>query len=54
MVKEKYYQLIIGNLYNLGVDGILWHCLLEHERPMIIEEAHDVITGGNYARKVIT
>jgi hypothetical protein len=23
MVKEKYYQLIIGNLYNLGVDGIL-------------------------------
>jgi hypothetical protein len=41
--------LIVGNLYKFGVDGILRCCVLEHERPMILEEAHDGIPGGHYA-----
>jgi hypothetical protein len=41
--------LIAGNLYKLGVDKILIQCVLEHERLMILEEAHDEITGGHYA-----
>jgi hypothetical protein len=49
VVKATYYQLIAWNLYKLGVDGILRHCVLEHERPMILEEAHDGIAGGHYA-----
>jgi hypothetical protein len=46
VVKETDYQLIAGNLYKLGEDGILRHCVLEHERSMILEEAHDGIVGG--------
>jgi hypothetical protein len=49
VVKETNYQLIAGNLYKLGADGILRRCVLEHERPMILEEAHDGIAGGHYA-----
>jgi hypothetical protein len=54
VVKAVDYQLIIGNLYKLGVDGILRHCVLEHERPMILAEAHDGIAGGHYAGKETT
>jgi hypothetical protein len=49
VMKATDYQLIIGNLYNLGVDGILRHCVLEHEILMKLEEAHDGIAGGHYA-----
>jgi hypothetical protein len=30
VVKEVDYQLIEGNLYKLGANGILRHCILEH------------------------
>ena len=43
------YQLIAGHLYKLGVDNILRRCVMEHERPIIFEEAHEGIDGGNYA-----
>jgi hypothetical protein len=36
VVKEAYYQFIVGNLYNLGIDGILRCCVTEHEIPMIL------------------
>jgi hypothetical protein len=49
VVKETHCQLIAGNLYKLGADGILRRCVLEHERPMILEEVHDGIAGGHYA-----
>jgi hypothetical protein len=49
VVKATDYQLIAGNLYKLGADGILRRCVLEHERSMILEEAHDGIVGGHYA-----
>jgi len=54
VVKVVDYQLIAGNLYKLGVDGILRNCVLENERPMILEEAHDGIFGGNYVGKAMT
>jgi len=40
VVKVAYYQLIAWNLYKLGADGILRRCVLEHERNMILSEAH--------------
>jgi hypothetical protein len=36
VVKEEDYQLIPGNLYKLGSDGILRRCVLEHEISMIL------------------
>jgi hypothetical protein len=54
VVKAKYYQLIVENLYKLGTDGILRHCVLQHERLMILEETHDGISGGNYIGKETT
>jgi hypothetical protein len=48
-VKATDYQLIAGNLYKLGTSEILRWCVLEHELPVILEEAHDGIAGGHYA-----
>jgi hypothetical protein len=31
--------------------NILRICVLEHERPRILAEAHEGITGGNYVGK---
>jgi hypothetical protein len=53
VVKVADYQLIKGNLYKMGADSILRRCVMEHERPRILEEAHEGIAGGNYAGKVI-
>jgi hypothetical protein len=47
VVKAIDYQLIAWNLYKLGADGILRHCVLKHERTIILEEAHDGIIGGH-------
>jgi hypothetical protein len=46
--------LIIGNLYKLGVDRILRRDVVEHERLIILEEAHNEIVGGHYAGKAMT
>jgi hypothetical protein len=48
VVKVIDYQLIAGNLYKMGADGILRRYVLEHERPIILEEAHNGIVGGHY------
>jgi hypothetical protein len=54
VVKAADYQLIAGNLYKLGVNGILRRCVLEHERHMILTEAREGIVGGHYAGKMTT
>jgi hypothetical protein len=54
VVKETYYRLIAENLYKLGSDGILRCSMLEHEILMILEEEHDKIAGGHYARRETT
>ena len=46
-----YFQLTVEHLYKMGPDEILWHCILEHENRMILNEAHVGVTGGHYAGK---
>jgi hypothetical protein len=36
VVRAVDYHFIAGNLYKLGIDGILQQCVFEHERPMIL------------------
>jgi hypothetical protein len=48
------HQLIVGHLYKMGADSILWRYMLEHERPRILAEAHKGLARGHYARKSIT
>jgi hypothetical protein len=38
----------------MGADIILRRCVLEHERPRILAEAHEGIAGGHYAGKATT
>jgi hypothetical protein len=47
------YQLISYQLYKLGFDNILQHCVLDHERPDILWECHSGVVGGNIARKIL-
>ena len=35
----------------MGPNEILWHCVLEHESLLILNEAHAGIAGGHYAGK---
>jgi hypothetical protein len=51
VVKAVEYQLIAGNLYKLGTNGILQCRVLEHEISMILSEAHEGVEGGHYAGK---
>jgi hypothetical protein len=53
VVRAADYQLIAGHLYKLGADNILRRCVMEHERPIILAEAHEGIVGGHYAGKAI-
>jgi hypothetical protein len=48
------YQLIARHLYKMGADNILRRCVLEHERPRILVEAHEGIVGGHYEGKSTT
>ena len=41
VVRVANFQLIVGQLQKMGPDEILCRCVLEHERPMILNEAHD-------------
>jgi hypothetical protein len=54
VVKAVDYQLIVGNFYKLGVDGILRRCIPKHERTTILEEAHNEIVGEHYVGKATT
>jgi len=37
----------------MGANNILRRCILEHERPRILEEAHEGVAGGHYVGKAI-
>jgi hypothetical protein len=45
------FSLIAGKLYKMGPDDILRRCVMEVERPLILAESHEGITGGHYAGK---
>jgi hypothetical protein len=53
VVRVADYQLITGQLYKLGAYKILRRCVMEHERPIILAEAHEGIVGGHYEGKDI-
>jgi hypothetical protein len=41
------YQLIVGQLYKLGLDNILKRCVLNHKRHDIPWEFHNGVAGGH-------
>ena len=51
MVKAVDFTLIAGQLYNMGPNEILRICVLEHEKPLILAEAHAGVAGGHYIGK---
>ena len=51
VVRAVEFQLIVGQLYKMGPDEIPRRCVMEHERLMILNEAHASVAGGHYARK---
>ena len=38
----------------MGPDEILHKCVLEHEKPLILAEAHSGAVGGHYVGKATT
>jgi transposase InsO family protein len=54
VVFTTHYQLIAGHLYKMGPDKILRRYVLKSERPRILAESHEGITGGHYAGKSTT
>lgn len=53
-MKAAPYTLINGFLYRLGVDDILWRCVLDHEQVGIMEEAHAGSAGGHFQADTTT
>ena len=51
VLQAAYFQLIVGQLYKMGPDEILCHCVLKHKRPMIFNGVHVGVTGGHYDGK---
>ena len=51
VVRATDYQLIAGQLYKLGLDGILRRCVLDHERQDILWECHNGVAGGHVGGK---
>ena len=47
------YQLIAGQLYKQGKDGIIRKCIREDEFILFLDEAHSGIAGGHFATKTI-
>ena len=52
VVRASDFTLIAGQLYKMGPDEILRRCVLEHENPLILVEAHSGAAGGHYAGKL--
>ena len=51
VVKVADFTLIVGQLYKLGLHEILIRYVLNHERPLILLEAHTRIEGGHHSGK---
>jgi hypothetical protein len=54
VVHAAYFSIIDGQLYKMGPYEILRRCVMEAERPLILEESHECIAGGHYAGKETT
>ena len=53
VVRAADFTLIAGQLYKMGPDEILRRCVLEHEKQLILAEAHSGAVGGHYVGKAI-
>jgi hypothetical protein len=51
VVREMDYQLIMGQLYKMGLDSILRRCILDHEIRDILWECHSGVVGGHIGGK---
>ena len=53
VVRAADLTLIAGQLYKMGPDEILHRCVLEHEKPLILAEAHFGAVGGHFVGKAM-
>jgi hypothetical protein len=53
VVCASHYQLIVRQLYKLGLDNFLGRCVLNHERQDILWECHYGVAGGHARGKAI-
>ena len=51
VVRATNFTLIMGYLYKLGPEEVLRRYVLNHERPIILAEAHSGIARGHYSGK---
>ena len=51
VVRAAEFTLIAGQLYKMGPDEIMRRCVLEHDKPLILAEAHAGAAGGHYVGK---
>ena len=51
IVKVIDFQLIVAQLYKMGPNEILRRCVLEHEKPMVLNEEHFSVIGGQHVGK---
>lgn len=53
-IKSTPYRLINRQLYNMGIDEVLWICALECEREALIIESHNGGASGHYQGETAT
>jgi hypothetical protein len=51
VVRATHCQLIVVQLYKLGLENILRRCVLNHERQDILWECHSGVAGGHVGGK---
>ena len=49
VIRATNFTMIVGQFYKLGPDEVLRRYVLDHERPMILVEAHAGIVGEHYS-----
>lgn len=50
-MKATKYQMIVGQLHNMGLDHILRRYFMDHEREDILWECHNGVAGGHVGAK---
>ena len=53
-LKAKQYQLVNDVLFRMNYDSVLLRCLEKTESEKVLQELHDGLAGGHYARDTTT
>jgi hypothetical protein len=48
VIRAKPYTLYDGQLYKLGLDGVLWQCLFLEKAFKILKDFHEGLVGGHF------